>query len=382
MHKYAVADGTEVVTDGWPELSTKKPNVEKGASGLAIASPPGGASYLYAATNGYVGDGGDYQGHVTAVNLATGTQNIFNSMCSNKFLHFVENGTKKVDDCNLGTTTGGGPGGRDGQMSGIWGRPGVIYDAQTNRIYFATGNGLFNANMSGKYEWGDSVLALNPDGTGAGLGMPEDSYTPGSYVSLYNSDTDLGSTAPAILPSTSATYPHLAIQSGKDSCLRLINLDDMSGAGGPGHTGGELNAASSCDTSTNGDAVGGGVVFPQPAVWVNPADNTTWFYVTNGSKIVAYQLDVTGIPAVSKMWSANNGGTSPVIADGVLYYATSNLVRGLDPLTGTQLWSVTLAGDGIKWQSPIVVNGHLYITDNSSKLWSFALDDIFLNGFE
>src|SRR5450432_350564 len=380
VHKYAVGDGTEVVTGGWPELSTLKPNVEKGAAGLAIATPPGGVSYLYAATNGYGGDGGDYQGHVTTVNLTSGTQNIFNAMCSNLFVHFIDNGTPRTNDCNLGTTTPPGPGGRDGQMSGIWGRPGVIYDAQTNRIYFATGNGLFDANMSGDYEWGDSVLALNPDGTGAGLGIPKDSYTPASYVGLYAGDTDLGSTAPAILPSTSATHPHLAIQSGKDSCLRLINLDDMSGAGGPGHAGGELNAAISCDTTVNGDAVGGSVVFPQPAVWVNPADGTTWFFVTNDVKIVAYHLDVSGAPTLSKPWSTGNGGTSPVIANGVLYYASNNIVRALDPLTGNQLWSAAIGT--IKWQSPIVVNGHLYITDNSSKLWSFALDDIFKDGFQ
>src|SRR6185369_11532892 len=162
----------------------------------------------------------------------------------------------------------------------IWGRPGVIYGAQTNRIYFATGNGLYDANTAGNYEWGDSVLSLNIDGTGSGMGMPVDAYTPSNYAGLYGGDTDLGSTAPAILPSTSATYPHLAVQSGKDSCMRLINLDNMSGAGGPGHSGGELNAAA-CST----DAVGGGVVFPQPAVWVNPADGATWFFIANGSHL-------------------------------------------------------------------------------------------------
>ena len=72
VHKYQVGDGTEITTGGWPELSTLKPNWEKGASGLAIASPPGGNNYLYHATNGYVGDVGDYQGHVTTVNLTTG----------------------------------------------------------------------------------------------------------------------------------------------------------------------------------------------------------------------------------------------------------------------------------------------------------------------
>ena len=369
VRKYQVGDGTEITGGGWPQLSTLKPDVEKGASALAIASPPGGTNYLYHVTNGYVGDAGDYQGHITSINLSTGAQKIFNTQCSNLFVHFVENGTANSDDCVLNS-------GRDGQMSGIWGRPGTIYDAATNRIYFATGNALFDANISGHYNWGDSVLALHPDGSGAGLGQPLDSYTPSTYASLYGSDIDLGSTAPAILPSTSATYPHLAIQSGKDSCVRLINLDNMSGAGGPGHIGGELNAATSCST----DGVGGGVVFTQPAVWVNPADGSTWAFVANSGHMVAYRLNVSGTPTLSKLWQSTNGGTSPVIANGVLYYAASNIVRALDPTTGALLWSVSIGA--IKWQSPIVVDGRLYITDNSAQLWSFPLDIIFRNGFQ
>jgi hypothetical protein len=260
-------------------------------------------------------------------------------------------------------------------MSGIWGRPGVIYDTGTNRIYFATGNALFDANIAGHYNWGDSVLALKPDGTGSGLGLPVDSYTPSSYVTLYNSDIDLGSTSPAILPSTNATYPHLAIQSGKDSCVRLLNLDNLSGAGGPGHAGGELNVATSCST----DAASGGVL-PQPAVWVNPADGKTWAFVASWGGIDAYRLNTVGTPSLSKQWSVPGAGTSPAIANGMLYYAPGGIVRALDPLTGAQLWSASIGG--IHWQSPIVVNGHLYITDSGSQLWSFPLDGIFRNGFQ
>ncbi len=377
VHKYQVGDGVEITSGGWPELATLKPSVEKGAAAIAISTPPGGVNYLYHATNGYGGDGGDYQGHVTTVNLSSGAQVVFNSMCSNLFMHFVNNGTPRMNDCNLGTTTGSGPGGRDGQMSGIWGRPGVIYDAQTNRIYFAIGNGLFDANMAGDYEWGDSVLSLNIDGTGSGFGMPVDSYTPSSYVSLYNFDTDLGSTAPAILPSTHATYPHLAIQSGKDGCVRLINLDNLSGAGGPGHAGGELNAATACST----DAIGN-VVFPQPAVWVNPADGVSWAFVANNAATIkGYKLNVSGAtPVLSIQWTNTSGGTSPAIANGFVFAVANGIVRALNPLTGSQVWSASIGN--INWQTPIVINSHVYVTDSNAKLWSFPLDGIFRDGYQ
>jgi len=52
----------------------------------------------------------------------------------------------------------------------------------------------------------------------------------------------LGSTAPAILPTpANSVVRHLAVQGGKDALLRLINLDNLSGQGAPGHTDGEIS---------------------------------------------------------------------------------------------------------------------------------------------
>src|SRR6201999_2347199 len=99
-------------------------------------------------------------------------------------------------------------------------------------------------------------------------------------------------------------------------------------------TGGELNQATSCSS----DALGNSVVFPQPAVWVNPADHSTWVYVVNhGEKIQAYQLNVSGTPSLVKKWSGA-AGRSPVIAGHALFYVSGSAVVARDLLTGTQLW--------------------------------------------
>ena len=74
VHKYKVGDGTEISGGGWPQRATNKTSVEKGASALAFSTPPGGTNYLYHVMNGYGGDGGDYQGHITAINLSTGSR--------------------------------------------------------------------------------------------------------------------------------------------------------------------------------------------------------------------------------------------------------------------------------------------------------------------
>lgn len=348
-HKYQVGDGTEIKTGGWPELATEKPFNEKGSSALTVATTQDGTSYLYVTNGGYLGDQGDYQGHVTAINLSNGSQNVFNTMCSNQTVHFVE--TPGTPDCS-------------GVQSAIWARSGVVYDPALNKIFMATGNGTFDPAL---HDWGDTVFALNPNGTGAN-GNPLDSYTPVDQQTLNTYDEDLGSTAPAILPvPANSNVQNLAVQGGKDQKLRLINLDNLSGQWGPGHTGGEVGTVI--------DVPQGGQVLTAPAVWVNPADDTTWVFVANSKGISGLKLSVTasGTPELQQAWTDLNGGTSPILVNGVLFYATPGEIRALDPLGGTQLWSDNQIG-GIHWESPIVANGMLYITDESGNLTAYALN--------
>jgi outer membrane protein assembly factor BamB len=355
VHKYEVGDGTEITTGGWPELTTRKPDVEKVSPALAIV-PTAGAHYLVVGNGGYPGDAGDYQGHVTVIDLATGGQNVFNANCSDQTCHFYENGSggcgSPQPDCTH-------------VQSAIWARVGVVYDSALDLIFMATGNGDFDATSGGN-DWGDSVFALNPDGTGNGSGWPVDSYTPTEYQSLQDTDLDLGSTAPAILPvPAGSTVAHLGLQSGKDSKLRLLDLADLSGQGGPGHTGGELQKI---------NLPQGGVVLTAPAVWVNPVDGATWVFVANGSGISGFKLGLNGsnVPQLATtapgVWTKTPGGTSPVIADDMVFYSGyDGQVHALDPTTGTQLWADSTP-NGLHWESPIVVNGRVYLTDDSGHL--------------
>ncbi len=311
---------------------------------------------------GYPGDAGDYQGHVTAINLATGTQMVFNAACSDKPVHLQHySGTVTSTTCAF-------------HQDAIWSRPGVIYDAGTDRIFMGTGNGTFSGN-SGGFTWSESVFAIHPDGsggTGANAGKPVDSYTPSNYQSLDNADADLGSTAPAILPvPATSTVQHLAAQAGKDAQIRLINLANMSGLGGPGHVMGEPGAI---QVGTVLNLPQGGVVLSQPAVWVNPADNSTWVFVVNNSGSAAYKViyDGSNNPSLSLQWNNATGGTSPVIANNILFNVGGNTVRARDPVNGAALWSTSPLG-GTHWHSLIVANGAVYTTDGSAHLFRFAL---------
>ncbi len=347
VHKFDVATGNELKTTGFPQLVTLKPTIEKGSSAIATATA-NGVNYLYMATSAFIGDGGTYQGHLTTVNLNTGAQNVFNAACSNRPVHFVNGG---AGDCAI-------------IQSALWARVGIVYDSDSNRILAGTGNGTFNPAT---FTWGDSLLALNPDGTGNGQGQPLDSYTPTNYQTLQNADLDLGSTAPALLLNSGSKYPHIALQSGKDAMLRIINLDNMSGQGGPGHVAGELFSMALPQ---------GGQVQNAVPTWVNPADNSTWAFVaspTNGLAAFKLLIDGSGNPSLQTMWQFDTGGGSPLLANNVLYYSTTNKVYALSPTTGAQLWSDGTIGK-IHWESPVVANGILYVLDESAQLTAYSLD--------
>lgn len=340
VHKHALGTGTETLDRSWPEVATVKPSVEKSSGALTIAVTPAG-TYLYVVNGGYPGDRGDYQGHVTTINLDTGTQHVFNTLCTDVTTHLGANACP-------------------GRQSAVWARAGVVYDPGTTRVYFATGNGTFD----GVHNFGDSVIALNPDGTGTG-GGPVASYTPANQGQLDGDDADLGSTAPAVLPAmTGASIAHLAVQGGKDGRLRLLDLDSLGGLVAPGHPAGELQVI---------DVPQGGEVLTQPVTWTNPNDHTTWLFVSNGDGLSGVQVVITnGVPRLVPAWTVPAGGTSPVVVGGVVFYLTDSGARAVDPATGRLLWSEPSTVK-LHWQSPIVTNDAVYYPDGNGHLKCFTL---------
>jgi hypothetical protein len=338
VHRFRVSDGGEAAGGGWPELATRKPDVEKGSPALALATDGAGRTFLYAANGGYPGDQGDYQGHLTAIDLATGDQQVFNAACSNLRIHFDESGSANADCPHVQTA--------------IWARSGAVYVADTNRIYVATGNGDFD----GADNWGDSVLALSPD-----AGSLLDSYTPPEFDHLDSADLDLGSSVVAPFhPSTGET---LGVQVGKDGVLRVLRLSDMSGAGRTGTIGGELQRIG---------APGGSEVLTAPATSPDPGGGEPWIFIANDSGIAGYQWDAEAAGLVRR-WTKTPGGTSPVTAGGLLFVASPGLLRALDPSTGETLWSDSGIG-GIHWQSPIVIAGNVYVEDELGFLTAYSPD--------
>jgi hypothetical protein len=202
-----------------------------------------------------------------------------------------------------------------------------------------------------------------------GLGFPMDSYTPTNWSASVKSDQDIGSGGLLILPvGISKKFPHLGVQPGKDSKIRLLNLADLSGKGGPGHTGGELQLFSFPQMAN---------MRSQGAVWTNPADSTVWVFVTGHGGTAGFTVtaDSAGNPHLNLKWTQLTGWTSSAfVANGVLYAANGagehtttqklHQVQAFNPTTGKILWTGKI---GLHhWSSPIMANGILYMPDGNS----------------
>ena len=95
----------------------------------------------------------------------------------------------------------------------------------------------------------------------------------------------------------------------------------------------------------------------------------------NGISGLKVLVDSHGNPRLSLVWKHGGGGTSPIVANGVLYFAQADLIQALNPVNGSIMWSSTDISD-IHWESPIMVNGVLYITDQAGSLTAFSLNGI------
>lgn len=323
IHKLNLATGREVRSGHWPVLVTFDARREKLPAALNL-----NRRWVIVTTGGYIGDAPTYEGHVAVIDRSSGhIAGVWNAECSDHH-HLLD----PPRSCRADTTFGG---------SAIWARQGAVVEPGSGRLLVATGNGPFN----GSTNWGDSVLELSPSAT-----RLLHNWTPSDQARLNSNDTDLGSTAPALFP---PTHGHrLAVQGGKDGMLHLLNLDRLNGTrgGAGGRLGGELEDIS---------APGGGQVFTAPVVWSH--DGHDYLFVADDSGTAAYRLYVIGGPRLVSLWHSGSGGTSPVLAGGLLYVYDEQAgnLKVYDPLRGRLLRTLPAASG--HWNSPIVAGGRIIL---------------------
>jgi DNA-binding beta-propeller fold protein YncE len=310
IHKLRLSDGRQVSSGHWPVSVTRDPGHEKIASSLNLT---GGT--LLVTTGGYIGDAPPYQGKVVAISARSGRITaVWNSLCSNR--------RRIIAPSTCGASA-----------SAIWGRAGAVVDPRNHHVYAASSNGPWN----GRTNWGDSTLELS-----AGAKRLLGSFTPTNQAELEAQDIDLGSTSPAILPDPASGRPKYLLQGGKDGLLRLLAL--------PLHRPGRLGGQRQIVT-----APGRTDVFT--AVAVRHRKGVTEAFVTTNAGTGAFRLRGGRL---HRMWSNGTGGTSPVLAGGVLWvFDPGGALIAYRPGSGRVIHRFRVP-DG-HWNSPIVAGGRVYL---------------------
>jgi hypothetical protein len=310
IHKLILADGSEDPSGAWPVSITRDPTHEKLAAALNIDGPD-----ILAATGGYFGDAPPYQGHVVLIDRAKGAlRAVFNTLCANRRELIVPSSCPSSD-------------------SAILSRGGPVVEPGGRRIMIDTGNAPWN----GTSDFGDSVLEL----TFPGLRLRQ-SYTPVNQRELAENDTDLGSSAPALLGQ------NRIVLAGKDGVMRVLALSRLNGRPpSTRHTklGGEIQRL---------PIPGGGQLFTAPAVWRRRGHTTVFVAGPGGTGSYAVRGG-----RLHALWINHDPGTSPILVGGLLYVYDPEAggIAVYDPRAPKPL--LKLPGAPGHWNSPIVVDGHI-----------------------
>lgn len=343
IHKLSLAGGADA--PGWPVSVTRDPSHEKLAAALNVDG-----RYVLAATGGYLGDATPYQGHVVAIDRASGRiASVFDTLCADRPRIFLPSSCPSSD-------------------SAILSRGGPVVEPGGGRLLIDTGNGPYN----GVSDFGDSVIEL---------AFPSlryrQSFTPTDQAALNANDTDLGSSAPALLGHDRV------LVGGKDGILRVLSLSRLDGHPPPdGHAalngrtrrahGGSGGRHMHGHGRLGGEVQrlplpGGGMLFTQAAVWHRGA--RTAVFVGDENATAAYTL-IRG--RLRLVWRNATPGTSPIVAGGLLYVYDPSGGGILVYRPSSPHPIAHLPGSSGHWNSPIVLDDHVIEPEGDANAHSLS----------
>jgi outer membrane protein assembly factor BamB len=259
----------------------------------------------------------------------------------------------------------------NGSAGAIWmSDTGPAADSAGN-IYLLDANGDFGTTLNAggfpsNGNYGNAFLKLS---TSAGLGVA-DYFEMQNQQQENDGDTDLGSGGAVVLPDltdSAGNVQHLAVGSGKDGHIYVVNRDAM----------GKFNPASNNIYQELSGVLGGGV-FSMPAYF-----NGTLFYGAVGDAIKAFSITNAKLPAGPVSQSSNTfgypGATPSISANGTsnaIVWAAENttpaVLHAYDASNLHELYNSNQAGSrdqldaGNKFITPTVVNGKVYVGTQDS----------------
>src|SRR4030095_1138175 len=192
----------------------------------------------------------------------------------------------------------------------IWGHGGVASDG-TN-MFVVTGNTF---NTGGNWMGGEAIIRLQ--GGPIWSGQPTDYWAPTNWLSLDNSDTDLGGVSATVIDVPGATPSQLVLALGKDRNAYLLNRNNLGGITAP------VAQANVSGTTCRGTS----------AVTYRTSLGTYSAFHDDGNAITAYRITATNPPAIVSAWSMGQGGRG------------SPWVTTTDGTNNTIVWVAGVAGD-------------------------------------
>jgi outer membrane protein assembly factor BamB len=299
--------------------------IQEERGGLALVN-----GIVYMSYSGYIGDCQSYHGWVVGVDI------------------------NNPSSVNAWATTAVG--------GGIWGHGGVASDG-TN-MFVVTGNTF---NTGGNWMGGEAIIRLQ-----AGpifTGQPTDYWAPANWLSLDNTDTDLGGVSATVVDVPGATPWQLVLALGKDSNAYLVNRNNLGGIGGIVY---QVNVS--------------GINRGTSAVTYHTSQGTYIAFHNDAGAIKAYKITATSPPTIVFAWSMSQTGRgSPWVTttDGASNFivwvagvAGDQRLHGYDGDTG----AVIYAGGGAnelmsgtrQWNTGIVARGRIYFAADN-KVYAFKL---------
>jgi hypothetical protein len=232
----------------------------------------------------------------------------------------------------------------------------------------ATGNGRFDAANGGR-DYGDSVLKLHADSKGLTVA---DYFTPFNQGALDANDEDVGSGGPVLLPDQPGSHPHLLLAGGKGGTLYLIDRDRMGGY----HAGSDAHAVQTVQFPKL-------ALFGAPAFWgghvyvIAGNDVLRDFALRNGQLVLENTADLPKFPDAGATPAVSSHGTQ----DGIVWaISTYNWQRAGPPavlhaynaanvreelFNSEQNSARDRAGEALRFTSPLVANGRVYVGTRS-----------------
>lgn len=264
----------------------------------------------------------------------------------------------------------------NGQLNTIWQGNGSLAVDPNGNLYFETGNGSAGPDR-GNYD--EAFVNLSTANNQLGVA---DYFIPSNFADLDRADRDIGSGAPIVLPDQPGDHPHLLVGGGKDGRIFLMDRDNMGGLNNP-PDGPDLVV------QTVPNALSGGS-WDTPAYFDAGDPNGPFiYYVGNGDFAKAFQLTngllTTSPTSQSATRFSGSFGATPIISangteNGILW-AIENRSGNLTlhaydatDLTNELYNSNQMDGDrlgaGVKFNSPIVADGKVFVpTSNSIEIF-------------